>query len=71
MNWSGNSSLHTRLDIFTQSALLRVQNDLLHAIDSSKRVILSMLDLSAAFDTDENERLLRELLVPWALRMTL
>ena len=35
----------------TESALIRVQNDVLRAIDDDKCVILLLLDLSAAFDT--------------------
>ena len=35
----------------TETALLRVQNDLLQAIYRKKCVMLLLLDLSAAFDT--------------------
>ncbi len=35
----------------TESALLRVKNDFIAAIDNHKAVLLVMLDLSAAFDT--------------------
>ena len=35
----------------TETALVRVQNDILCAIDNNKSVILLLLDLSAAFDT--------------------
>ena len=35
----------------TETALLRVQNDIIRAIDSRCSVILVLLDLSAAFDT--------------------
>lgn len=35
----------------TESALLKVTNDILLSIDSGKSVALMMLDLSAAFDT--------------------
>ena len=34
-----------------ETALVRVQNDILRAIDSKQSVILLLLDLSAAFDT--------------------
>eukprot|EP00918_Siedleckia_nematoides_P074179 GHVU01162097.1.p1 GENE.GHVU01162097.1~~GHVU01162097.1.p1 ORF type:complete len:151 (-),score=1.78 GHVU01162097.1:174-626(-) len=34
-----------------ETALLRVQNDILHALDQKKCVALILLDVSAAFDT--------------------
>ena len=39
-----------------ETALLRVQNDVLKAIDSQRSVILVLLDLSAAFDTVDSQR---------------
>ena len=42
----------------TETALLYVYNDLLHAVDSKKCVLLCLLDLSAAFDTINHEVLL-------------
>ena len=45
----------------TETALLRVQNDILHAIDKKKNVILTLLDLSAAFDTIDHGILLDRL----------
>ena len=41
-----------------ESALLRVQNDLLRAVDTHGGAILVLLDLSAAFDTIDHTRLL-------------
>ena len=35
----------------TETVMVKVQDDILHAIDSNKAVVLLMLDLSAAFDT--------------------
>ena len=42
----------------TETALLRVQNDLLKAVDESGGAILVLLDLSAAFDTIDHGKLL-------------
>ena len=42
----------------TETALLRVQNDLLLSVDDSGGVILVLLDLSAAFDTIDHDKLL-------------
>ena len=35
----------------TETALIRVNNDIMMSIDKSKPVVLVLLDLSAAFDT--------------------
>lgn len=45
----------------TETALLRIQNDVLLALDKRKDVILVMLDLSAAFDTIDHSILLNRL----------
>ena len=42
----------------TETALLRVHNDLLNAVDSHGGAILVLLDLSAAFDTIDHDKLL-------------
>ena len=42
----------------TETALVRVQNDILCATDSNHSVILLLLDLSAAFDTEDHSILL-------------
>ena len=42
----------------TESALLRVANDILRYIDIKKSVLLILLDLSAAFDTIDHDILL-------------
>ena len=39
----------------TETALLRVQNDILTSLDAGKGVILCLLDLSAAFDTIDHD----------------
>ena len=45
----------------TEPALLRVVNDLLQASDSGHVSILSLLDLSAAFDTTDHDILIKRL----------
>ena len=45
----------------TETALLRVTNDTLRALDSHRRVIVVLLDLSAAFDTIDHNVLLKRL----------
>ena len=38
-----------------ESALLRVKNDILNALDHKKCVLLVLLDISAAFDTVDHD----------------
>jgi hypothetical protein len=45
----------------TETALVRIQNDILQAIDSKKCVFLVLLDMSAAFDTVDHGVLLKRL----------
>ena len=45
----------------TETALLRVQNDILHSVDRGCTVVLLLLDLSAAFDTVDHGLLLHRL----------
>ena len=45
----------------TESALLRVQNDILSSLHDRKMVVLAMLDLSAAFDTIDHNILFTRL----------
>ena len=61
---------HTLLDRYqsayrmfhsTESALLRVQNDILSSLHDRKMVVLAMLDLSAAFDTIDHDILFTRL----------
>ena len=43
-----------------ETAILRVQNDKLQAVDSRNSAILVLLDLSAAFDTIDHKKTLYE-----------
>ena len=45
-----NQSTYRRLDS-TEIALLKIQSDIAASVDSGKAVVLTLLDLSAAFDT--------------------
>lgn len=45
----------------TETALLRIQNDILTAMDKGKVTALTLLDLSAAFDTIDHNLLLKRL----------
>ena len=45
----------------TETALLKVQNDILIAIDNQKCVVLLLLDTSTAFDTVDHEILLERM----------
>ena len=45
----------------TETALIKVQNDILSALDAGSSAILLMLDLSAAFDTIYHDILLARL----------
>ena len=45
----------------TETALVRVQNDVLRSLDTQNDVILVLLDLSAAFDTIDHNTLLHRL----------
>ena len=54
----------------TDTALLRVVNDLLNAIDKDKFFVLLLLDLSAAFDTTDHQILLSRLETVFGIRST-
>ncbi len=55
----------------TESALLKVHNDIAVAIDNGKSVIFVMLDLSAAFDTVDHDILLLRLSTCYGGSLTL
>jgi hypothetical protein len=50
-----------RANLSTETGLLKVQNDILRAIDDGYGVYLVLLDLSAAFDTINHTILIRHL----------
>ena len=50
---SAYRSLHS-----TETVLLKIMDDMLHAVDSKKCVLLCLLDLSAAFDTVDHNVLM-------------
>ena len=45
----------------TETALVKVQNDILQSLDQNEVAVLVLLDLSAAFDTTDHETLLHRL----------
>ena len=53
-----------------ETALVRVQNDLLTCVDEQGGAILTLLDLSAAFDTIDHEKLLSLLETSFGVRGT-
>ena len=59
-----------RAHYLTETAVLKVFGDILRAIDSGNLAILTMLELSAAFDTVNYTTLLRRLDVLYGLGRT-
>ena len=55
----------------TEMALVRVHNDILTAIDNNNTVILLLLDLSAAFDTEDHSILLLRLFSRFGIKGTI
>ena len=51
----------------TETAVLRVLADILLAVDTGDLALLTLLDLSAAFDTVDHDTLLRQLSVSYGL----
>ncbi|XP_072019111.1 uncharacterized protein [Amphiura filiformis] len=52
----------------TETAILRVKNDIMHEIDNNRAVYLVLLDLSAAFDTIDHDLLTSRLATSYGLR---
>lgn len=51
----------------TETAVLKVMSDILQAVDSGDLAVLTLLDLSAAFDTVDHETILQRLRVSYGL----
>ena len=66
-NYLMNNNLHEnfqsacKVHHSNETVMVKVQDDILHATDSNKAIVLLMLDLSAAFDTVSHEILLDRL----------
>ena len=54
--------------VLRKQHLLRVLSDLTSAMESGKLALLTLLDMSAAFDTVDHEILLRRLIATYAIR---
>jgi len=52
----------------TETAILKIQSDILQAIDAGDLAALMLLDMSAAFDTVDHSTLLRRLRVSYGLQ---
>ena len=63
-------NLCTADKVCTETAILRVVNDLLAAMDEDKFSVLLLLDLSAAFDTTDHQILLSRLETVFSIRST-
>ncbi len=63
----GNRQSAYRKYFSTETALTRVQNDVLIALDHRSDVVLVLLDLSAAFDTVDHHVLLQRLRVNFGI----
>ena len=70
MIFVSNSSQHTSLPTATETALLRVKQDILQQIDQKRGVLLVLLDLSAAFDTIDHSILLSRLQTEYGIKET-
>ena len=59
-----------RLGHSTETALLKIQNNILAAMDNQRVTLLVLLDLSAAFDTIDHQVLLNRLYVTYGITGT-
>nr|XP_054772842.1 uncharacterized protein LOC129280870 [Lytechinus pictus] len=57
-----------RENFSVETALLKVQNDILMALDTRKEVVLLLLDFSAAFDTIDHQLLLQRMSTYFGIR---
>ena len=59
-----------RLGHSTETALLKIQSDILAAMDNQRVTLLVLLDLNAAFDTIDHQVLLNRLYVKYGITGT-
>ena len=64
------TNLHIKKFHSTETALLKVFNDIACELDDKKVVLLSLLDLSAAFDTIDHTILLNRLNISFGIQGT-
>lgn len=67
-SWLSSSYKAYKAHHSTESALIRVQNDISSALDKNRGVMLVMIDLSAAFDTIDHSKFLTLLQDKYAVK---
>ncbi len=70
MWWCLHECMHSayRKEHSTEIALLRVEDDILSAVDNGCAVVLVLLDLHAAFDTVDHAVLISRLLTRYGIK---